>query len=102
MTNCMRMRSRRAPSALRRPISRVRSVTATSMMFITPMPPTRSERKHITPLASFTIVERLSNISCSESLETISKSFSLAVSSPRTRRKATTAWSCSFFMLSWS
>ena len=28
-----------APSALRTPISRVRSLTATSMMFITPMPP---------------------------------------------------------------
>ncbi len=32
---------RRAPSALRRPISRVRSVTETSMMFMIPMPPTR-------------------------------------------------------------
>jgi hypothetical protein len=32
--------ARRAPSALRTPISRVRSVTLTSMMFITPMPPT--------------------------------------------------------------
>ena len=29
-----------APSALRRPISRVRSVTETSMMFMMPMPPT--------------------------------------------------------------
>ncbi len=34
---------RGAPSAFRTPISRVRSVTATSMMFITPMPPTTSE-----------------------------------------------------------
>ena len=33
----------RAPIAMRMPISRVRSVTDTSMMFITPMPPTRSE-----------------------------------------------------------
>ena len=33
----------RAPIALRMPISRVRSVTVTSMMFITPMPPTSSE-----------------------------------------------------------
>ena len=33
----------RAPSALRRPISRIRSVTETSMMFITPIPPTSSE-----------------------------------------------------------
>ncbi len=32
----------RAPMALRTPISRVRSVTETSMMFITPTPPIRS------------------------------------------------------------
>ena len=37
------MSLRRAPTALRIPISRVRSVTDTSMMFITPMPPTSSE-----------------------------------------------------------
>ena len=36
-------RPRRAPSALRMPISRVRSVTETSMMFMTPMPPTSSD-----------------------------------------------------------
>ena len=33
---------RRAPSARRTPISRVRSVTDTSMMFMIPMPPTTS------------------------------------------------------------
>src|SRR5947209_16507816 len=33
----------RRARALRRPISKVRSVTETSMMFITTMPPTRSE-----------------------------------------------------------
>ena len=32
-----------APIAMRMPISRVRSVTETSMMFMIPMPPTRSE-----------------------------------------------------------
>ena len=32
-----------APIALRSPISRVRSVTVTSMMFMTPMPPTSRE-----------------------------------------------------------
>ena len=37
------MSLRRAPIALRIPISRVRSVTDTSMMFITPIPPTSSE-----------------------------------------------------------
>ena len=41
--NCHRMRRFRAPMAFLRPISRVRSVTVTSMMFMTPMPPTRSE-----------------------------------------------------------
>ena len=41
--NWPRMSTRRAPIALRMPISRVRSVTVTSMMFITPMPPTSSE-----------------------------------------------------------
>ena len=34
------MAPRRAPTALRMPISRVRSVTVTSMMFVIPMPPT--------------------------------------------------------------
>ena len=38
-----RMMSReRAPTAFRTPISRVRSVTLTSMMFMTPIPPTSS------------------------------------------------------------
>ena len=39
-TNCIRMLLRFAPIALRTPISRVLSVTLTSMMFITPIPPT--------------------------------------------------------------
>jgi hypothetical protein len=39
VTNWPRMRRRRAPSARRTPISEVRSVTATNMMFMTPMPP---------------------------------------------------------------
>jgi len=33
----------RAPVAIRMPISRVRSVTLTSMIFITPIPPTSNE-----------------------------------------------------------
>jgi hypothetical protein len=33
----------RAPTAMRTPISWVRSVTDTNMMFMTPMPPTTSE-----------------------------------------------------------
>jgi putative ABC transport system permease protein len=41
--NWVRMSRRRAPRALRTPISRVRSVTDTSMMFMMTMPPTISE-----------------------------------------------------------
>src|ERR1051326_7690349 len=41
--NWVRMSLRRAPTALRIPISFVRSVTDTSMMFMTTMPPTTSE-----------------------------------------------------------
>ncbi len=36
-----------APTAMRMPISRVRSVTLTSMMFIIPMPPTTSDTNAI-------------------------------------------------------
>ena len=43
MRNCVMTSLRRAPSALRTPISRVRSVTETSMMFMMTMPPTTSE-----------------------------------------------------------
>ncbi len=39
--NCQRISLRRAPSAFRTPISRVRSVTEIIMMAITPTPPTR-------------------------------------------------------------
>ena len=38
-----------APRALRMPISRVRSVTETIMMFMMPMPPTMSEMAAILP-----------------------------------------------------
>ncbi len=41
----------RAPSALRMPISRVRSVTETSMIFMMPMPPTIREIAAIPPTA---------------------------------------------------
>ena len=43
MRNCDMTSPRRAPSALRTPISRVRSVTETSMMFMMTMPPMTSE-----------------------------------------------------------
>ena len=43
MRNWLKMSTPRAPTLMRRPISRVRSVTDTYMMFIMPMPPTTSE-----------------------------------------------------------
>ena len=46
----------RAPSALRVPISRVRSVTLTSMMFMTPMPPTSSEIAAMTTIAIWMVL----------------------------------------------
>ena len=41
--NCSRTSDPRAPTASRIPISRILSVTETSMLFMTPMPPTTSE-----------------------------------------------------------
>ena len=53
--NCSRILRRLAPIALRMPISRVRSVTETSMMFITPTPPTNSEMEVISrPISTTT------------------------------------------------
>ena len=43
MMNCRRMSQVFAPTDIRMPISRVRSVTETSMMFMMPIPPTSSE-----------------------------------------------------------
>src|SRR5882672_6354160 len=47
--NCTRMSPPRAPTAMRMPISRVRSVTLTSMMFMMPMPPTMSDTLAMAP-----------------------------------------------------
>ena len=58
-TNCTRMALLGAPRALRVPISRVRSVTETSMMFITPMPPTTSEMPAMTAMAMETVSSML-------------------------------------------
>src|SRR5262249_46396124 len=48
---CQRSPRRRAPSAFRTPISRVRSVTEIIMMAITPIPPTMSAIEEITTSA---------------------------------------------------
>ena len=49
--NCSSTSERRAPSALRIPISLVRSVTETSMMFIITIPPTTSDTAAIPIIA---------------------------------------------------
>ena len=53
--NCARMSRPRAPTALRMPISRVRSRTDTSMMFMIPMPPTTSEIEAMPPSRSVSV-----------------------------------------------
>ena len=50
--NCVSTSEPRAPMAMRMPISRVRSVTETSMMFMMPMPPTSSEIEAIAARSS--------------------------------------------------
>ena len=53
--NCITMSRRRAPSARRMPISRVRSVTLASMMFMIPIPPTNSEMAAMEPSTTLKI-----------------------------------------------
>ena len=63
-TNWSRMSRRLAPMALRMPISRVRSVTVTSMMFMMPMPPTSREMPAIAPRKTTKVLV----VSCSVSM----------------------------------
>ena len=58
MRNCTRMSDFLAPTALRTPISRVRSVTETNMMFMMPMPPT-SNAMLTTPATTLVNVPRM-------------------------------------------
>src|SRR5665213_981586 len=55
--NWVRMTRLRAPIAFRMPISRVRSVTVTSMMFITPIAPTRSDTAATQPKSAVKVLE---------------------------------------------
>ena len=67
MRNWRRMSRPCAPTAMRMPISRVRSVTLTSMMFMMPMPPTMSETLAIEPrsmVMTFEVAVAVSAISC--------------------------------------
>ena len=62
--NCMMISRRLAPMAMRMPISRVRSVTDTSMMFIMPIPPTSREIIATPPISSASCSAAAASCSC--------------------------------------
>ena len=84
-----------APTAILMPISRVRSVTETSMMFMMPMPPTTSDIKAIEPssIDIIVVVLRRASSIC-ETLRTAKSSGSPGIILWRSRRSA----SVSFWM----
>ena len=59
--NCRRIAAGVPPSALRRPISRVRSFTDTNMMFMTPMPPTINDSA-ATPISNVVSVSSTDDV----------------------------------------
>ena len=61
--NCIRIAAAGAPSALRVPISRVRSVTETIIIFMTPMPPTSSDSAAMAEMPSDTVLIMLDIVS---------------------------------------
>ena len=79
MRNWFRISMPRAPTLMRRPISRVRSVTLTYMMFMMPMPPTMSEMPATQPnrMVSMSVVDVI--IDASSSWERMLKSSSSAI-----------------------
>src|SRR5882762_584195 len=91
--NWRRMSLRRAPSALRMPISRVRSATAISMMFMITMPPTT--RETATSPGSATNSTRLILPQKSSTSSAVSIAKSLASRGRRWRRLRITASACS-------
>ena len=72
--NCCKILPCRAPIAIRTPISLVRSVTDTSMMFITPMPPTTSEITAMQEISSVMLPMVLSIVCLMLSLLRVKKS----------------------------
>ena len=89
------MISRRvAPSALRTPISRVRSVTEIIMMATTPTPPTISATLESAIITTKKPAVILLNASRTRSWVTIAKLFASAGLSPRAPRMAAVTWSC--------
>ena len=73
--NCCRMLDCLAPIAMRTPISLVRSVTDTNIIFITPIPPTIKEIKAIEEISNFIVPVVLSIVCLIVSLFMMKKSF---------------------------
>ena len=86
--NWNRISARVAPSALRMPISRVRSVTDTIMIAITPMPPTRSATLDRAIITRKNAEVSLSMMPRIWSWVRMSKLLGVAGCRPRTRRSA--------------
>ena len=68
MINCRRMEEFGAPSAFRVPISLVRSVMDTSMIFMTPIPPTT---RAIPPIKAIAVVIVLIMVSMIDTIDAI-------------------------------
>ena len=82
-----------APSALRRPISRIRSVTDTSMMFITPIPPTRSEMPAIPPSRTVSVLSTdVAVLTRDVSGMMVKSALAVVVTECRLRSSASVSW----------
>ena len=82
-----------APRALRRPISRMRSVTETSMMFMTPMPPTSSEMAAMPPSRMVRVRSTEVEVDTSDASEAMVKSASAGVAmSCRASSSVSASW----------
>ena len=86
-----------APMALRMPISRVRSVTVTSMMFMTPIPPTSREiagdRRRAAAVKIEVIV--LDGARIAAELVTVKSRSAAVVPCRASRIRSTSAWAAS-------
>ena len=77
--NCPQILLSRAPSALRIPISRVLSMTETSIIFMTPMPPTSREMAAIAPRKNVSVEAVSETVEAMSSMDWMLKSLSLPV-----------------------
>ena len=92
--NCSRIAIGVAPTALRRPISRVRSDTDTSMMFMMPMPPTSSEMPTMPPAIAVMPAASALNCSMKRSIAATLKVSTPPGRTPRIRRITKRTSSC--------